>query len=408
MEFKKKILDNGLTVIGEINKCAKSAAVGFFVKTGSRDETKGINGVSHFLEHMLFKGTEKLGPLDVNRAFDKTGAQFNAFTSEENTVYYAAVLPEYLAEVTSLWIELMRPALRDEDFNMEKNVIKEEIAMYKDMPSFDVVDRGRSLYFGEHPCGNSVLGSVESIDGLSAEQMRDYFAHRYAPNNMVLAFAGNFDWDEICNIAAKPCSIWKKQSAGRKTEHFGGSEKSERLEKANLSCEHICLISPSVSMQDERRFAASMLATIIGDSVGSRYFWALVDKALADTATVQCEAMDGTGAFYSYVRCSNENVAKVHRVIGEVFEELNKSGVAEDELFKARNKTLSALAIRSELPMGRLVGLGFNWIYLQQYRTVEQDIEDIKAVTVEDVNALVKEFDPGGFTQFSLGPAVQS
>jgi predicted Zn-dependent peptidase len=225
---------------------------------------------------------------------------------------------------------------------------------------------------------------------------------------MVLAFAGNFDWDEICNIAAKACSIWKKQSADRKIEPFGGSEKSERLEKANLSCEHICLISPAVSMQDERRFAASMLATIIGDSVGSRYFWALVDKALADTATVQCEAMDGTGAFYSYVRCSNENVAKVHRVIGEVFEELNKSGVAEDELFKARNKTLSALAIRSELPMGRLVGLGFNWIYLQQYRTVEQDIEDIKAVTVEDVNALVKEFDPGGFTQFSLGPAVQS
>ncbi|MHC4745208.1 MAG: M16 family metallopeptidase, partial [Planctomycetota bacterium] len=120
MEFKKKVLDNGLHVIGELNKSAKSAAVAFCVKTGSRDETTEINGVSHYLEHMLFKGTDKLSALEVNEAFDRTGAQFNAFTSEENTVFYAAMLPEYLGEVTELWIELMRPALRDDDFDMEK------------------------------------------------------------------------------------------------------------------------------------------------------------------------------------------------------------------------------------------------------------------------------------------------
>jgi predicted Zn-dependent peptidase len=225
---------------------------------------------------------------------------------------------------------------------------------------------------------------------------------------MVLAFAGNFDWDSLCSMAEKSCNWWKKQSADRKIEHFGGSKKIERLEKANLSYEHICLISPAVSMQDERRFAASILATIVGDSVGSRYFWALVDNALADTAMIQCESMDGTGAFYSYIRCSSENVAKVHQVVKEIFEELNKDGVTEDELLKARNKILSSLVLRSESPMGRLVGLGFNWTYLQQYRTVEQDIEDIKAITVEDVNALIKEFNLGCFTQFSLGPVSRS
>ncbi len=222
MEFKKKKLANGLVVIGEVNKSAKSAAVGFFVKTGSRDEVPGINGVSHYLEHMLFKGTEKLSALEVNEAFDKTGAQFNAFTSEENTVFYAAVLPEYLAEVTELWAELMRPALRDEDFDIEKNVIKEEIAMYKDMPNFDVMDRCRALHFDGHPCGNSVLGSEESIDGLTAEQMRDYFTRRYAPNNMVLACAGNFDWDRICSIAADFCSKWRQQTVERKLDHCVG------------------------------------------------------------------------------------------------------------------------------------------------------------------------------------------
>ena len=175
MEFKQKILRNDLAIIGELNNSSKSAAVGFFVKTGSRDENPQINGVSHFLEHMLFKGTERLNTFEVNAAFDRTGAQFNAFTSEEMTVFYAAVLPEYLAEITSLWIELMRPALRDDDFNIEKNVIKEEIAMYKDLPDFEVMEKCRSLYFNTHPCGYSILGSVESINSLTAEQMRHIF-----------------------------------------------------------------------------------------------------------------------------------------------------------------------------------------------------------------------------------------
>jgi predicted Zn-dependent peptidase len=130
MEFRKETLDNGLTVIGEINKSAKSAAVGFFVRTGSRDETKQINGVSHFLEHMLFKGTEKLSTFEVNEAFDRTGAQFNAFTSEENTVFYASVLPEFQGRITDLLADILRPSLRAEDFDMEKKVILDEIARY--------------------------------------------------------------------------------------------------------------------------------------------------------------------------------------------------------------------------------------------------------------------------------------
>ena len=405
MEFKKKKLSNGLAIIGEVNKTAKSAAVGFFVKTGSRDETEQINGVSHFLEHMLFKGTERLNAFEVNEAFDRTGAQFNAGTGEEGTVFYAAVLPEYLVEVTGLWIELMRPALRDEDFNIEKNVIKEEIAMYKDLPSYDVIDRCRTLHFDGHPCGNSVLGSEASIDNLTAEQMRDYFARRYAPNNMVLAVAGNFDWDQICSIAANSCSKWQKQPAARKLEHYGGSKKKKRVEKSNLAREHICLMSAGLSAQDPRRFAASLLGVIVGDEVGSRFFWELVDKALAEAATMQFGAMDGTGVFCSYIRCSSENVPKVLDTIRGIFRSLSESGVTEDELTKAKNKILSALVIKNELPMGRLGNLGSNWIYLEQYRTIEEDISAIKAVTVGDVHSLIEQFNPGDFTQFSIGPA---
>jgi predicted Zn-dependent peptidase len=407
MEFKSEKLENGLVIIGELNKSAKSAAVGFFVKTGSRDETEQINGVSHFLEHMLFKGTDKLSALEVNEAFDRTGAQFNAFTSEENTVYYAAVLPEYLAEVTELWTQLMRPALRDGDFNIEKNVIKEEIAMYKDLPSFDVMDRCRTLHFDGHPCGNSVLGSVESIENLTAKQMRDYFARRYAPNNIVLACAGNFDWDQICSLAANSCSNWQQQTVERKVDHTEGSKKKQRVEKANLVREHVCLMSTGVSAQDPRRFAASLLAAIIGDDVGSRFFWELVDKALAEAASMQFGAMDGTGAFCSYIRCSSENVAKVLDIVRNIFNGLEKNGIAEDELKKAQNKILSALVIKNELSMGRLVDLGFNWTYLQEHRTIEDDVNAIKAVTVDDVQSLIERLKPGDFTQLSLGACAK-
>ena len=404
MEFKHTTLSNGLTIIGEVNTAAQSAAVGFFIRTGSRDETAGVNGVSHFLEHMMFKGTEKLSALEVNEAFDKLGAKFNAFTSEENTVYYAAVLPEYLMEVTGLWAQLMRPSLRDDDFNIEKNVIKEEIAMYKDLPQFDVMDRARALHFDNHPCGQSVLGTEQSVTDLTAEQMRGYFNNRYAPNNIVLACCGNFDFDARCSLAQDKCSAWQQSEVHRELTFHNGSKQNQQKEKANLVRRHICLISPIVSFQDDRRFAASLLAMILGDSTGSRYFWALVDAAIAEIAAMQCESMDGVGALYSYIRCSPENADRVTEIINDIFTGLAADGVTENELRAAKNKILSAITIKSELPMGRFVNLGFNWVYLHQYRSVTDDVRAIKNISVNDINELVVEFRPGNFTCFALGP----
>jgi len=404
MQFDQKTLSNGLVLIGERNPSAKTAAVGFFTRTGSRDETAEINGVSHFLEHMLFKGTERLSALEVNEAFDRRGAQFNAFTSEENTVFYAAVLPEYLLDITALWSELMRPALRDDDFNMEKNVIKEEIAMYEDTPTFDVIDRCRTLHFDTHPCGNSVLGTNASIDGLSAEQMRQYFARRYAPNNIVVACAGQFDWEKFCETVEAGCGHWPAQSVERVLTHYDGTKKTERLGKASLSREHICLVHTGVSAQDPRRFAASLLGMIVGDDYGSRFYWDLVDKAVAEAALMHFGPMDGTGMFYSYLRCSSDNVARVGEIVGRIFRDLARDGVGEDELTKAKNKVLSALVIKNELSMGRLVDLGFNWMYLGEYRPIDEDVKALKAVTVDEINALIRQLDLGSFTQFTLGP----
>jgi predicted Zn-dependent peptidase len=408
MEFKHKQLSNGLNIVGEVNTAAKSAAVGFFVKTGSRDETQGINGVSHFLEHMLFKGTETLNSFQVNEAFDRTGAQFNAFTSEENTVFYAAILPEYIVEITKLWAQLMRPSLRNDDFDIEKNVIKEEIAMYEDMPNFEAIEKCRTLHFDGHPCGNSVLGSVESINGLTADKMRQYFESRYAPNNITLACAGNFNFKQICSVAEESCGWWKPKNVSREISHTDGSKKKDHMEKENVTREHICLISSGVSAQDPSRFAAMLMASIIGDDVGSRYFWELVDKALVESASMQFGAMDGTGTFYSYIQCGSENVKKVLDIINRIFQDVARDGVNDDELTKAKNKVLSELVIKNELPMGRLVDLGFNWIYLKDYFTIENEIKAIKDVTVDDIQSLFMKLNPGDFTQLIMGPVKNS
>src|SRR5271166_5071637 len=162
MSFHSHKLPNGLQIIAETSPSARSVALGFFVHTGARDETADVSGVTHFLEHMVFKGTPHRSALDVNRDFDRIGADYNAFTSEENTVFHAAVLPEYLPQAIDILADILRPSLRDEDFDTEKKVIIEEIGMYDDQPTWSAYDNAKRIYFVDHPLGNSILGTKES------------------------------------------------------------------------------------------------------------------------------------------------------------------------------------------------------------------------------------------------------
>src|SRR5438132_8620992 len=177
--FHSHLLKNGLQIIGETSPSARSAALGFFVRTGSRDETSEVSGVTHFLEHMVFKGTPRRSALDVNRDFDRIGADYNAFTSEENTVFHAAVLPEYVPQAVDILADILRPSLRDDDFDMEKKVIIEEIGMYDDQPMWSAYDHAKQVYFADHRLGNSILGTPESITALTRDQMHEYFRRRY-------------------------------------------------------------------------------------------------------------------------------------------------------------------------------------------------------------------------------------
>ncbi len=201
MEYLKQTLGNGLQIVAECNDAAYSTALGFFVNTGARDENDAIAGVSHFLEHMVFKGTPGRSADDVNREFDEMGAHYNAFTNEENTVFYAAVLPEHQRQAVELLADILRPSLRQDDFDTEKQVILEEIQMYEDQPPFGADDKGRAMHFGSHPLGRSVLGTAASVGNLSREAMDEYFRRQYSPGNIVLAAAGQIDFAELVACA---------------------------------------------------------------------------------------------------------------------------------------------------------------------------------------------------------------
>src|SRR6516165_11920854 len=206
MEFRHTTLDNGLQVIAELNERAHSVAAGFFVKTGSRDESSELAGVSHFLEHMTFKGTPRRDALAVNRDFDRVGAKHNAQTSEEDTFYHVTCLPEYLTPAFDVLSDILRPTLREDDFETEKKVIIEEIRMYLDNPMSVAYEAAKAAHFGRHPLGNSILGTVDSITALRLEGMHDYFVRRYSPANIVLGFAGKGEWTHLVELAVRHCA----------------------------------------------------------------------------------------------------------------------------------------------------------------------------------------------------------
>lgn len=397
-------LPNGLTIVGEHHPEARTLAAGFFVKTGSRDETPAVSGVSHFLEHMMFKGTPKRSPEDVNREFDEMGARYNAFTSEEETVYYGAVLPRFQGRILDLLADMMRPALRDADFDMEKNVILEEIAMYEDRPQFAVFDLVRTTYFGDHPLGASVLGSTDSIKALTREQMHDYFSRRYAANNLTLALTGQYDWDEVRAQAEALCGAWNVADTPRETAPFVPRPQTmvKRNDKFNRA--HIALMAPGYSSQDERRTAAALAGEIIGAGEASRLYWALVHPGIVEAAQIGHDANDGAGAFYGYLLADPARAQEALDIFRREVKKACLEGLSDEEVERAKRRIASAMVLGAETPMGRLRPVGFDWMYRGEQKSPQAGLERLLAVTPAQVNELLRAQPFESATIVATGP----
>ena len=406
LRFEHHTLPNGLTIVAEPNPEAHTASVGFFVRTGARDEQAPVMGVSHFLEHMMFKGTARRSADDVNREFDELGANYNAYTSHENTVYYAQVLPEFLPRAVDLLGDMLRPALRVEDFDMEKNVILEEIGMYDDRPQWRLQDTLIERYFQNHTLGFRVLGTNDTVGKLAVDQMRDYFTQRYSPDNITVAAAGRFDFDTLVKDIEAVAGHWEPTGAARRYDEPAPGDQSITLSDAKLSRHYLALMTPAPSAQDPRRYAAHIFADVLGDSDGSRLYWALVDPGLADEADVSHYAQDRVGAYVAYASCDPKRAEQVEKVLTDTIDRFTEQ-LDPAEIERAKNKIATQTTLRSENPMGRMRSLGGNWVYLQRYMTMQEELEQIMAVTADDVLALCEAFPMRPRTVVRLGPNAE-
>lgn len=395
---------NGLTVVGEHNDQAQSFAAGYFVNTGARDETSGNAGVSHFLEHMMFKGTSRRTAEDINREFDELGARHNAYTSEDRTVYYGSVLPERAGELLDLLTDMMRPSLRSVDFELEKQVILEEIAMYEDRPNFRVFDEGNKVYFRNHPVGNSILGTRDSIEGLSIRQMQRYHGSRYAPNNMIVAVAGAYDWGVIVEALERLTVGWVPSHVTRSYPDLQPDEGDVTLFEDHLSRAHLAVYAPGVSAQDERRYCAAVLAACMGDVSGSRLYWSLVDQGLVDTATLSHDSADGVGTFMGYLSTTPALLEEVRERLREDLLRFQAEGPTVEEWQRAQRKLATVLTLGGETPFGRLMSLGSSYLYTWTYYRLEDALQKILAARLEDGMDLLQARPFDALFTLSLGP----
>ncbi|GAC1386065.1 MAG: pitrilysin family protein [Herpetosiphon sp.] len=408
MRYDHQTLSNGLQILGEYNDDAQSVAIGFFVRTGARDETPNISGVSHFLEHMMFKGTDRRSPEDVNREFDEMGANYNAFTSEENTVYFGAVLPKFQDRLVDLLADMMRPSLRREDFDTEKNVILEEIAMYKDRPQSTLFDLARETYHHGHPLGNSVLGSTESISALERDRMLEYFQRRYAANNLALVLTGKYDWERAVKQVQSTCGGWESWETPRELSAPLAVSNERMVQDAKRDRVYVCMVAPAPTGQSEDRFAAEVVAEATGGGMGSRLYWSLVHPGMADSAALWYDANDGAGAFYTYASCRPEQCADVLAKLRNTLQIVQDEGLSAAEVERSRRKIASALVLGAETPMGRLTAVGFDWVYRKRIMPIDEVVAAYRAVTAEaTANVLARRpFDT--LTVVTLGPLAEA
>ena len=382
--YRETFLPNGLRVAAEVDPGAHTAAVGVFVRTGARDEPTELMGVSHFLEHMMFKGSATRTATEVNDAFNAIGADANAFTSSEMTAYHAHALPEHIGRSTCLVLDLLRPALRQADFDEEKGVILEEIAMYDDNPFWVVYERAIEAYYRGHPLAHRVLGTRESITALTREQMHGYFTSRYSPGSSALVAAGQVDFDGLVELAARETAAWS--GAGQRrvaTPHRPEPSRFRHpMEKATRA--YMLLMWPSVSGTDPARYAASLCAQIMGDSGGSRLHWSLVEPGIAEEADAGFDARDGSGECIVSVACEVDALERAEEIVRRECAGLPGS-ITEDDLARAKAKIATGVALGGERPAGRMRRLGGVLTVRGSYMSLEDEMAMIEALTVRDL-----------------------
>ena len=383
-------LDSGVRVVTERLPSVRSIALGLWVRTGSRDETVEQAGVSHFLEHLLFKGTDRFSSTEIDETFDGMGAEINAGTGKETTSVYSRFLDQHLERAFDVMADMvLRPAYPDID--SERQVVMEEIAMYEDEPSDKVHDVLSRAVFGDHPLGRPVIGRADVISSVPVPDIARYHDHRYNAQNLVVAGAGNIDHDQL--IALVEAAQGELPPAQDGQLDPPPAQEARRLFHAKETEQyHLCVGAPGLSRHDDRRFVLRVLDTILGGSTSSRLFQEIREKRGLAYAVYSYQAQYAdSGQTAIYLGTRPDNVAQAFEIIGRELDRIRTEPVVASELERAKENVKGRTVLAMESPLARMNRLGNGLLMGVPLLTLDETLARIDAVTVEDVADLAAE-----------------
>ncbi len=383
-------LDNGLRMIVEDIPAFRSVSFGIWVKTGSRNETELNNGVSHFIEHMLFKGTSRYTAGEIADIFDGIGGHVNAFTAKEYTCYYAKVLDEHLPKAIDVLAEMFFHSLmQEEEMAKEKNVILEEIAMYEDTPDDLVHDLAAEAAYGGHSLAYSILGSQERLREMTPEHLRSYMQEQYRIDNTVISVAGNIpdDIDELVNRHFGAFTNTGPSSELQAPPYTGGYRFHQKKTEQN----HICLSLQGIALDHPHIYAMALLNNVIGGGMSSRLFQQVrEERGLAYSVYSYHAAHIDSGLFTIYAGTAPNQLDEVLEIIGQVLLDVRDHGITEEELTKGKEQLKGNFILGLESTNSRMNRQGKNELLLSRHDTLDEVIARINGISMADLQALVR------------------
>ncbi|HXE44974.1 MAG TPA: pitrilysin family protein [Conexibacter sp.] len=397
-------LDSGVRIVTEAMPSVRSVSLGYWIGTGSRHEREPEAGLSHLIEHLLFKGSDRYASVEIDQIFDAMGAELNAGTGKESTSLYARVIDAHLADAIDVMGEMVwRPAFRDVD--SEREVILEEIAMYEDDPQDKVFDVLGEAVFGQHPLGRAIIGRDEVVSETPVEAIRAFHAARYVPRNVVIAAAGSVDHDALVELAAARAPA----TAGEPLAPIPAGEerpRAVRFERKDTEQYHVCVGGLGLARDDERRFALRVLDTIFGGTSSSRLFQEVREqRGLAYAISSFTGQYADTGQVGLYVGTRPDNLAPALDVIARELARLRRDPASEEELSRAKENLKGRVVLSLESTGARMNRLGSHILGDVPLLSVDEVIAGIDAVAHEDLLMLAGElFAPERLSVAGIGP----
>jgi predicted Zn-dependent peptidase len=408
--FKKVVLDNGIRVVTERIPSVKSVSIGIWVNVGSRDEEGSEHGISHFLEHMFFKGTRKKSAKELAQVMDSLGGEMNAFTTRETTTFYTKVLDDHLPKAIDILADVFHHSVFDPlEIKKEKKVVLEEIKMVEDDPEELLNDFYLEQVWKKNPLGRSILGTLETVSSLKREDILYFLQKYYHPSQIVISIAGNFNSSHLFKSLNRSFGKYHNRHKfipERVAPHMDTGVFSK---KKNLEQLHLCLGIPGVSQTDKSRHPLHILNTVLGGSVSSRLFQEVrEERGLVYSIYSYPSFFQDTGLFTVYAGTSVKSARQVIQIILKELKKLKNEGLTSRELKKAKDHLKGSMMLGMESTSSRMGQLAKDELSFGRFFSMEEVLHDIETVTRDSVFQIANQvFDPARFSLTTLGPLTK-